>query len=56
MEMSGQPHPTVALPLGEEPSIPIEEEDGWTPYSVWTFWRTGDAFSYQDLNPGSSCP
>ena len=29
MVVSGHPHTSVALPLGEEPSIPIEEEDGW---------------------------
>ena len=32
--MSGQPHAPAPLP-----SVPIQQEAGWAPGPVWTFWR-----------------
>ena len=34
MEVSGTLHPPAALPLGEEPSITIEQEAEWAPGTV----------------------
>jgi hypothetical protein len=39
MEMRGQLHVPAALLLREEPPIPTEEEDGWTPEPVWVLWE-----------------
>jgi hypothetical protein len=39
MEVSGQIHTSAALPLGKEPAIPIGEEAGWDPESVWSWCR-----------------
>jgi len=35
----GQSHAPAASPLRNEPLIPTEKEAGWSPQSVWTFWR-----------------
>jgi hypothetical protein len=39
MEVSGQPHVSVALAPVKEPSVPIEWEAGWAPEPIWTFER-----------------
>jgi hypothetical protein len=39
MEMSGQLHAPAALPAVKEPTILIEEEDGWALERVWTLWN-----------------
>jgi hypothetical protein len=38
VEMSGQLHAAVALPLRKEPPVPIGKEAGWAPEPVWTLW------------------
>jgi len=39
MNVSGQLH-AVAVLLSEKAfSVPNEEEAGWAPEQVWTFWR-----------------
>jgi hypothetical protein len=38
MEVNGQLHAPAALPSGNEPLIPIGQEAGWAPESVWTQW------------------
>jgi hypothetical protein len=39
MEVSGQLHAPVALPLGKEPLVPIGQEAGWASQSVYTLWE-----------------
>ena len=39
MEVSGQPHAPVTLTMDKEHPILLEEECGWAPEPVWTFWR-----------------
>jgi hypothetical protein len=34
--LSGHLHAPVALPAGKEPPIPIGQEAGWAPETVWT--------------------
>jgi hypothetical protein len=34
MEVSGQPHSLVSLPLVKEPQVLTEQEPGWTPEPV----------------------
>jgi hypothetical protein len=36
MEASGQLHAPAALPLGNEPKVPIGYEAGWAPEPAWT--------------------
>ena len=36
MDVSGQPYSPTALHPGEEPPVPVEQEAGWFPESVWT--------------------
>jgi len=35
MEVNGQLHTPVSIPLGKEPPIPAE----WVPEPVWIHWR-----------------
>jgi len=37
--MSGQLNVLPTLYTRKEPLIPTEEEAGWSPVLVWTFWR-----------------
>jgi hypothetical protein len=39
MEVSGQLHPLLALPLGQELPAIIGEDAGWAPDSVWSRWQ-----------------
>jgi len=39
MEVSGQPYAPEALPPRKETPMPLGEEAGWTPETVWTRWR-----------------
>jgi hypothetical protein len=39
LEVSGQLHATAVLPPGKEHPVPIGQEVGWTPETVWTIWR-----------------
>jgi hypothetical protein len=36
--VSGQLHAPAALPPGKGPPVPIGQEVGWTPETVWTRW------------------
>jgi hypothetical protein len=36
--MSGRLHALAALTPGKEPPVPIGQEAGWAPESVWTWW------------------
>jgi hypothetical protein len=54
MEASGQLHAPSALPLGEEPPVPIVYEAGWAPEPVWTLWRREKTFPCRESNLG--CP
>jgi hypothetical protein len=38
MEMSGQLHAPAALSPRKDPLVPIGQEAGWDPESVWTRW------------------
>jgi hypothetical protein len=38
MKVSGQLQAPAALPPGEKLPVPIEQEAGWVPESVWTLW------------------
>jgi hypothetical protein len=38
MKVSGPPHTPAALPLRKGPPVPIGDDTGWTPESVWTLW------------------
>jgi hypothetical protein len=40
MGVSGQLHALAALPPGKESPEPFDQEAGWFPEPVWTFWRT----------------
>jgi len=35
MKVNGQLNTLTALMLGKEPPVPIAEETGWVPESVW---------------------
>ena len=39
MEVSSKLHVPVALPPAKERSVPTEQEAGWAPEPVWTFWK-----------------
>ena len=39
MDVSSKPHVLVALPPAKERSVPSEQEAGWDPEPVWTFWK-----------------
>jgi hypothetical protein len=39
MEVSDQPHTQAALLPGNKPPVPPEQEVGWDPEPIWTFWR-----------------
>jgi hypothetical protein len=45
MEVSGQLHSTITLPLGKEPTVNVGYEAGWAPKSVWTLWRREKSLS-----------
>jgi len=34
----------AVLPLGKDHTVSIEQEAGWAPDLVWTFWRKNDLF------------
>jgi hypothetical protein len=34
-----QLHEPATILLGKETLVPLEQEAGWAPESVWTFWR-----------------
>jgi hypothetical protein len=36
------------------PPVPIGQEFGWTPESVWTMWRRENSCPYRDSNSDSS--
>ena len=36
--------------------ISIEQQAGWDPQSIWTFWIRYNSFPYRDSNRGSSSP
>jgi hypothetical protein len=40
MEAPGQLHALTALPSVKEALLPVEQEAGWTPKSVWMVGRT----------------
>jgi len=39
MEVSGQLHVPAALAPGKQPPVPTDQEVGWAPEQVWTWWR-----------------
>lgn len=38
MEVTDQLYAPAALPLGENPTVLIEDEAAWATESVWTLW------------------
>jgi hypothetical protein len=40
LEVRGQLHAPAALPRVVQPAVPIGEEAGWTPESIWTLLRS----------------
>jgi len=55
--MSGQLHAPAASPWGKEPPVPIGQEAGWVPESVWT-WCQRENFQPPSgfENQSSNCP
>jgi hypothetical protein len=52
-------HAAASLPTGKKPLVPIGQEAGWAPESVWTTWRSEDSCplgrpAYSQRYPGSS--
>ena len=45
MKVSGQPNALVTLTVGKEHPVLLEEESGWAPEPVWTFWRTDQSLA-----------
>jgi hypothetical protein len=54
MRVSGQRHAPAALyALGKDPPLPIVQEDGWAPESVWTQTRGKILSPLPVIEPGS---
>jgi hypothetical protein len=51
MEVSGQLHTPVALPLGKESPVSIGQEAEWVPQPVWTRWRREKIPAPSENNP-----
>jgi hypothetical protein len=51
MEVSGQLHALVALPMGEQPPVPIVEDAGWVPEPVWMLWSREKSRPSQEPTP-----
>jgi hypothetical protein len=51
LEVSGQLHVAAVLPPGKGPPVPIGEEAGWAPESVWTLWRREKNLSMPGIEP-----
>jgi hypothetical protein len=49
--VSGQLHVPTALPPGKGAPVPIGQEVGWTPETVWTISRRENSWPYRDWNP-----
>ena len=45
MEKHGYLYTPAALPLLKEPPLDIEQENGWAPEIVLTFWRKDKSFA-----------
>jgi hypothetical protein len=48
--MSGQLEVPASLPPGKEPPVPIGQETGWAPETVWTTWSRENSLLYRDSN------
>jgi len=56
MEVSGQPYAPEALPPRKETPMPLGEEAGWTPETVWTRWRRKKILALPGIEPQSYSP
>jgi hypothetical protein len=55
MEVSCQLEARAGLLPGKQTSdVPIGEETGWAPESVWTLWRRERLLHLRESNPDSS--
>jgi len=51
MGASDQLHASAALPPEKKPPVPVGQEVGWLPESVWTRWRREKSLSLPRIEP-----
>ena len=52
MEVSGQFHPSAALPLRREPPVGLKERPGWASEPVWMLWNIEEILPLLGIEPG----
>jgi hypothetical protein len=49
MQVTGQPHTLASLAKEKKPLVPSENDEGWAPETVLTYWRKKKSFEPQAL-------